>query len=203
MSGNRSLPCEDYVPPKMGRPGKSNLGTQQGIFPDGGTMANLHQVIDFRASQDARFSYAGSVYAAVGLDFDRVLQNRRTGLRNFMPSALTIFCKAKAVRANNCSILQQNMVAQAAVFSNNRMRMGKKVMSNSHVWIDHHMGQQNAVVADCYIRLNHHICPDMAVLPKFCSWVNDSCRMNTGSVDRRMVKDFNRVGESEIWIWSP
>ncbi len=89
-------------------------------------MADLGEIVDLYACSDAGFADAGAVYAGVGLDLHGVFKNGRTGLHDLVPCSRVVFGKAEAVAADDSSVLQNDMVAETAVFADDGMGVGER-----------------------------------------------------------------------------
>src|SRR5436190_2177803 len=114
VADDADLSGEDHFVSYFRRSGNSSLGTQQSIFADRRPVSNLHQVIDLHAASDAGFADASAVDAGVRLHLHVVSNHDSGGLRNLVPSSLRSLGKAKAIRADDDSILQQHVVAKVA-----------------------------------------------------------------------------------------
>jgi hypothetical protein len=81
----------------------------------GAAVAYVDQVVDFCASSDAGFAYAGSVDAGVRLDLGFALDYYVAGLDDFVPVAgfvaIFILGEAEAIGAYYGSILEQDVVS--------------------------------------------------------------------------------------------
>src|ERR1700677_5004934 len=97
MNEHPYLPGEHNILPHTRRSRQSHLGTNQGILSYRRSVAHLHQVIDLDPAGNLRVAYAGPVDAGVGLNFHLVPQNRRSALRDFMPSAAILLGKSEAI----------------------------------------------------------------------------------------------------------
>jgi len=97
------------------------LRAQQCVFADLGAMSYLDQVVDLRTAGNARFPYAGTVHAGIGLNFNVIFNDRRPGLHDLVPVAVLVFGEAEAVAANYDSVLEHNVVADAAELAHDRV----------------------------------------------------------------------------------
>ena len=64
-------------------PGNAGLGRDHHVFPDVDVVADVHQVVDFRAPADARDIQGAAVDRRVGADFDVVFNLEPANLREF------------------------------------------------------------------------------------------------------------------------
>ena len=87
VTGDTHLSGKNDVVADMRRAGKTDLGTEQGIFAHRGAVADLHQVIDLAAAPDPRLADARPVDAGVGLYLHIVGDDRRARTAEFFSSA--------------------------------------------------------------------------------------------------------------------
>lgn len=111
VAGDADLSGENDVIAYVGGAGEANLRDEQSVVADGAAMADLDEVVDFRAAADASFSDAGAVDAGVGLQFDVALNDYVAGLDDFVPVAGVVLGEAKTVGTDYGSILQDYVVA--------------------------------------------------------------------------------------------
>ena len=84
---------------------------------DRATVADLDQVVDFRAAADAGLADAGAVDAGIGLDLDVVFDGNVAGLDDFVPAAgvvvivVVMLGEAETVAAYDYAVLEQNVVS--------------------------------------------------------------------------------------------
>src|SRR5450759_4952542 len=114
VSGDAYLSGKDHILAHDCGTGQPDLGAEHGVFANLAAVADLHQVVDLGAPPHACLADAGAVHASVGLDFDVTFDNRWSGLRNFFPSLLFVLGEAKAVGADDDSILEDDVVAKHA-----------------------------------------------------------------------------------------
>ena len=111
-------------------------------------MADLRKIVDFCASANPGLADAGAVHAGIGLDFDRVFENGRPGLDDLVPDSSLVFGKTKSVGADHGPVLQHNVVAEAAIFSNDGVSVGEEMASDGGLWVDDDVRQKGGVVSD-------------------------------------------------------
>src|SRR5579863_3253781 len=58
MTNNADLPCKDYIVTDLGRTREADLRSEQGMLSDVRAVADLNQVIDFRAFGNTGFANA-------------------------------------------------------------------------------------------------------------------------------------------------
>src|SRR5579859_346596 len=104
------------------------------------SVSNLHQVVDFHAASDASFAHAGAVDAGIRLDFDIIFDDDRSGLGNLVPTSFGSLSESEAVGADHDSVLQEHVVADAAVLAHDGMRVREKIVADFRTAIDHYVG---------------------------------------------------------------
>ena len=77
-------------------------------------MSYLNQIVDLCAAADTRLADTGAINAGICLHFDVTLQNRRSGLHDFVPRSEVMFCEAEAIGADNNAVMQHDVVADHA-----------------------------------------------------------------------------------------
>src|SRR3989440_12270583 len=111
-------------------------------------MPYLHQIVDLRSARDMGFANTGAVNAGVRLNLPITSNHRRPGLDNFVPAAGIIVGEAKTIAANDYSILQDHVIADAAMLAHDGVRVSEKVNADACATIDHDVCQQYCVLAD-------------------------------------------------------
>jgi len=94
-------------------------------------VTNQHKVIDFCAAADAGFADGSAIDGGVGLNFHVVFQDGRAGLGNLVPRTVFLFGEAEAIGADDHSVLEQDAIADAAVFPHDGMGVGEEIVANS------------------------------------------------------------------------
>ena len=153
---------------------------------------------------------AGSIDASVGLHFDFVLKHGRTRLHDLLPLAGIVLREAESICADDRSILQDNVIAQAAMLAYNRVRMREEIVADASAAIDHHMRQENCITADINIFVDHNVRSDMRASTNSGGAMNRRRRVYAGHVLRRLVEQFDCAREGEIRVlaaqrgrWNP
>src|SRR5438132_12758582 len=111
-------------------------------------MSDLDQIVNLGSTSDVGFANTGAVDAGICLNLHIIFNHRRPGLDNFVPAAGIILGETKTIAADDYSILQDHVIADAAVLSHNGVRMSKEVIANARATIDHDVCEQYCVVAD-------------------------------------------------------
>src|SRR5215469_6175588 len=158
-------------------------------------MANEHQIIDLGATSDARLANRSAIHAGVRLHFHIVLQHRRPGLRHFVPGAIRPFGKTETVSPNNGSVLQDDAVADTAVLAHHRVRVRDKIIANLRTAINGDKDVQNGDGVDLYLYNDITIGSNVRAFADLGRPRDDGGSVNTGGVSRRVVEEFERMGE--------
>src|SRR5579864_7199779 len=95
-----------------------------------------------------RFADGCPVNGAVRLDFDVVFDHGDASLENFVPAAVRLTREAKAVAADDDSILKQDSISDAAFFANACMRMSEKIVADSRAAINGDEAVQHGICAN-------------------------------------------------------
>ena len=86
VSGDADLSGENHILADFGGTGKPDLRAEHGVFADGGSVPDLHQVIDLDIALDAGLANGGAIDARVGLYFHVVFDNGDSGLHDLVPA---------------------------------------------------------------------------------------------------------------------
>ena len=168
---------------------------------DEGSVSDLDEVVNFDAASDAGLADAGAVDAGVGLDFDVIFDNDRGGLRNFVPVSLGGFGESEAICADDDAVLKKDVVADAAVLAHRGARVSEEVFADFHSRIDHHVRQEDGVRADFDILSDDDEGTDMGIRADAHGFVDDGCWMHARRIVRRLVEEFESLGEGEVGIF--
>src|ERR1700733_6571167 len=148
------------------------------MLSDVRAMANLNQVIDFRAFSNTGFANTGAINAGVSLDFNIVLNHDRHRLWDFVPPPKLIFSKTKSISANDHAISKQHIVSQTALFANDRVSVSHEVISNLYARINHHVRQQHRILPNLDPFTDRDVRPDVRAFSdsgrsiNYCTSVN-------------------------------
>src|SRR5215469_13505990 len=145
------------------------------------------------------FAQAGAIDTGVGLYLYVVADDCLAGLEHFVPASFGLG-EAEAVAPDYNSILQQDVVSDAAVFTNNRMRVGKEVIADAHTAINDDMREQHAVGAYLDIFFDHDICPDVSIRADLARFGDGSGRVHGRLISRRTMEQLKRLGISQVRI---
>src|SRR6185312_9118374 len=149
---------------------------------------------------DAGFADAGAVNAGVGLHFDGIFQDGRAGLDDLLPDSMVVFSKTEAVRAYDGSVLENNIVAQAAILAHDGVGVGEEVVSDDGVGVDDDVGQEGGVVSDNCAFADDDVGSDVGIAADFCGWGDDGGGVNAGRVLGLLIEEAHGFGEGEIGI---
>src|ERR1700755_1271348 len=99
-------------------------------------MSDLDEIVDLRAVGDHRCPHTCAIDAGVRLYLDVVADAHRTGLRNLLPGTVVTLGEAKAITADDDTVLEDNVIAEDATFADDRVGMSKEVASRHDAGID-------------------------------------------------------------------
>src|SRR5208282_4114144 len=163
MADYADLPGQNRPPADLGGTGQAYLRAEQGIFADLRSVADLHQIVDLHAAANASFANAGPIDAGVRLYLHVVFDDYRSRLRDFVPMGIGGLGETEAVGADDHAVLQQDVVADAAVFAHRSMSVSEEIVADGHSSVDHHMSQQHGIRPDRHIFVDHHVRTDVRV----------------------------------------
>ncbi len=200
VARHADLSSKDHVLADMSGAGKADLGAEQRVFADGAAVADVDEVVELGSACDASRADAGAIDAGVGLQFDIILDDDCAGLLDFKPVADIILGEAETIAADDDTVLEKHVVAEAAKLANYGVGVGKEVVADLRTAIDHDMGEDDGMVSDFNRFIDHNVGADMRMLANFRRGVNHRRRMYTGHVSKRRMKQLYRLGPSEIGI---
>ncbi len=180
--------------------GEADLRAEQSIFADLRSVSDLHEIVDLDSAADAGFAYAGAVDAGVRLHFDVVFDDDRGGLGNLVPVSVGSLGEAEAVGADHDAVLQQDIVADAAVLAHHGVGVGKEIVADLCPAIDDHVRQQYGVVADLDVLVDDYIRADVGVASDLRCGMDDRRGMHSRGIAQRLVEEFEGMRETEIGI---
>ena len=93
-------------------------------------MADLHEVVDFRAAADARFTDSGTVNRGVGGNFDVIFEHDDSGLDDLVVRAIGAAREAVAIATDDGAVLEDDAVADAAKFAHHGVGMGAEIVAD-------------------------------------------------------------------------
>ena len=171
-----------------GAAGDADLRAEDGMLADGHIVADLDEVIDFRASLNPGATKSGAVDGGIGSDLNIVVDLDGAGLRDFVLAAFAEFV-AEAVGSDDDSRVDDDAVADAAALAH-RHAMVQVAILPDHGFLAHHgvrgedgAGTQNGVF------FHHAIGPDGASLADPGRFVDDGTGMDAGLVFQRLGRE--------------
>ena len=111
MTSHSCLAAEHDVILECRTPSNSNLGAQDAVFTNGDIVPDLHQVIDLGALADQRSAKSRTIDRTIGSDFNIVLQNYVSNLRDFLMTAPDEFV-SKSVTSNHNARVKSHSIVQ-------------------------------------------------------------------------------------------
>jgi len=87
-------------------------------------VADLDEIVDFGTGVDTGLSDGGAVDAGVCLDFYVIFEHGWAGLNDLVPFAVGLPGEAEAVCPDDGPVLQDNVVAEVAVLTDDRVGVG-------------------------------------------------------------------------------
>src|SRR5215831_18667382 len=163
-------------------------------------MPYQNQVIQLGAAPNARFANRGPVHASVGLHLYIIFKHSGARLRHLVPRAVLLFGKAEAIAADDCAVLKNDAVADAAVLSHNGMRVSKEIVTDFRAAVDANEAMQDGVATDCRFFVHIAIRPDMRALADLCGLRDYGSRVNPGCTLWSLIKQFNRLRKRQVRI---
>src|SRR5437870_4919330 len=161
-------------------------------------MSDLDQIIDLGSARDMGFANTGAVNASVGLNFHVIFNHCRPGLDNFVPAAGIILGETKTIAADDYSILQDHVIADAAMLAHDGVRVSEKVIADACATIDHDVCQQYCVLADVDIFVHYRIGTDVCAFADFGGRMNRSPRMHSRRVLWWLIEQLDGPRERQI-----
>ncbi len=151
-------------------------------------MADEYEAVEFCAPANTRLADGGAVDAGIGLNLNVVFKNRWTGLRNFVPTAVWLLRKAKAVGADYHSVLENNAVANAALLSHDCVRMGEEVIANFRAVINRYEAVQHGSSSNFHLFVDKAVGADVRAFSDTSRVGDNGSRMDSRFVARRVME---------------
>ena len=200
VAGGSGLAGEDAVIADFGGSGEAGLAADHVVGAEFGGVADENEVVDFGAAADARFADGRAVDAGVGLDFDVVFENGGAGLRHFVPRAVGLFGVAEAVGADDGAVLENDAIADAAIFADDGVGVGEEVVADFGALVDGDETVEDGVVADLDVFVDEAVGADVGAFGDAGGAGDDSGIVDAGGVARGVVEKFDGVGECEVGV---
>ena len=134
------------------------------------------------------------------MHFHIVLEYGRAGLDHLVPGAILPLGKAEAVTTNDCAVLQDDAVSDAAVLANYRVGMGDKITTDFCPAIDGDEAVQDGVTPDFRFFVHVAVRADMRPFTDFGRFRDDRRWMNARSVLWRSVEQLKSLRKSQVGI---
>ncbi len=201
VTDDADLSGEDDAFAEGGGAGEADLGADKAIGTNIGAVAYLDEVVDFGAGLDAGLADSGAVDAGVGLDFDVVFDDDGAGLEDFVPGAIVLAGEAEAVGTDDDTVLQDDVVADAAELADDGVGVGEEVVSDGNVGVEDNVGKDDGVVADGDVVGDDGAGADVGVGSNGGGGCDDGGGMDAGRVNGRLVEEFDATGECQVGIF--
>jgi len=201
VAGAADLASQNDVFADGGGPGKAYLGAEERVGAHSGAVAYLDEIVDFDPGSDTGFADGGAVNAGVGLDFDVVFDDNRAGLQDFVPSAIGLAGEAEAVATDYDPVLEDDVIAEAAVLADDGVGVGEEVVSGTDVRVEDGMWKDGGVVADGDVVADDGVGTDMGVGADVSGGRDDCSWMDSGWVGRGAVEELDSKGEGQIGVF--
>ena len=140
------------------------LGGDNNIFSDLAVVANVYQIVDFRASSDAGFVQRSAIDSGIGADLDIIFDFQAADLRKLFVAASRLVAHiAKAVAAEHGTGVNNYAV------------------SKTHAGINRHVRIEITTRSDVYVRANYAACADPRVLSDLRTFADYASLLNRNS----------------------
>src|ERR1035438_26351 len=204
VTADADLSGKNRVVAYVGGAGEADLGAEQRVVSDGATVADVDEVVDFCSAANVGLANAGAVNAGVGLEFGLALDDYVAGLNDFVPAqavgCVFIFGEAETVAAYYNSVLEDNVVSQAAEFPDHGVGVGEEIVADADSAIDDDVSEEDGVVSDDGAFVDHYVRADVRVLAQFGGCVNYRRGMDSGGITRRLVEEFDGLRPRQIRV---
>src|SRR5262245_23999208 len=202
MTRDADLTRENDIASDFGTAGQADLSAEQRILTYGGTMTNLHQVVDLCTSANASFADGGAINRGVCLDLDIVLQNHSAGLGDFEITAVILLGKTKSVGTNHDPILEADAMADLGILANRNMGVGDEVSADLYPAIQRDVRMQHGVVTDLGVLIDETERPNARIPAKSSALGDHSRRVNSGLRSGGRVEQIDCECKSQIGVRS-
>ena len=200
VAGGGGLASEDAVVADFGGAGETGLAADHVVGAELGGVADEDEIVDLGAAADAGLADGGAVDAGIGLDFDVVFEDGGAGLRHFVPGAVFLFGVAEAVGADDGAVLQDDAIADAAVFADDGVGMGEEIVADFGALVDGDEAVEDGVVADLDVFIDEAVGADVGAFGDAGGAGDDGGFVHAGGVFWGVVEEFDGVGEGEVGV---
>jgi hypothetical protein len=108
--------------------------------------------------------------------------------------------EAEAVRTDDRAVLEENIVAETAVFADDGMSVGEEAVADVDVGVEDDVGKQHGVLAEDAIIGDHSEGANMGVCADPCRGRDDGGGVDPRWIERRLVKELDGAGEREVGV---
>ena len=190
--------------PRLVEPGETDLGAEEGVLAYGRTVTHLDEIVDFGTGANPGLTDRSPVDAGICLDFDGVLEDRGSGLKDFVPAAaerlLGVLGEPEAVGADDGAVLEDYTIAKLAVFADDGVGVRKEVVAYADIGIDDDVSEENGAIAKDGAIHDHDEGPDVSAGADSRSGGDNGGGVDPRRVQRRAVEDLDRPGEGEVRV---
>ena len=203
MAGHTNLARQNNVLSNPATARQTGLAAEQGILTNVAGMPHLDEVIHLRAPAEPGYAHRGAVDAGICLHFDSVLDDNRSSLNDLVIGAVSLAGESESVTANNGAVLQDDIIANLHILSNDGVGVGEKTVPDSCATINHDMALDDAIVTDFNTSLNHHIRANRGITAQLGFRSYDCGWMNAGLRAFRWIEKLERLCKIQIGIGGP
>src|SRR6266542_1131699 len=134
-------------------------------------MSNLYQIVDLRSALNSGLPDRRLIYCCPGSNFHVILNHDFSGLRDLQPACIFILRIAKAIRANDSIVVDDNPLAYFGTFTNRYSGVNYGICSNFNGFINR------------YVRVDPNTDTNFDIAANHCMWSDINVGRNS---DRRI-----------------
>jgi len=163
------------------------------------------EIVDLDAGVDVGFADGGAVDGGVGLDLDVVVEDGDAGLEDLVPCGAVggggvVVGEAEAVGPDDGTVLQGDVVAEAATLADDGVGVSEEVAADLCVGIDHCVGQKSCMISNDCVVADDDVGADVGFGADLRGGSDDGGGMDSWGVGWGLVEEFEGVGEGEVGI---
>ena len=159
--------------------GEAGLSGDDDVLADLDVVADVHEVVNFRAATDAGFVEGSAVDGGVGADFDIVFDHQASDLGGLLvASSFRIADVAEACTAQNSAGLHDDAVAESCARVDGDVRIEAAMASDHDVVADYCTWADGGFIADLDVFAENRARADGYVLAEHSGRGNDGGGMN-------------------------
>jgi hypothetical protein len=121
-------------------------------------------------------------------------------LDDLVPAPLVVFGKSETISADHSSVLENHVVSQTAVLTDNGVRMRKEAMADLSTFIDDSVRKYYGVVSDHGITPDAHIWTNVGILAESCRLVDHGRTVDPRRISWHLIKKLERLCECKIGV---